>query len=150
LLQPTPEDQKGGDMRKQAFTVLAMLALTAVLGVGSVYAQCVSGDVKIPFDFKVSGKTLPAGTYSLERVEQQACLIRKDDGRHSVITLVRMTAQTKDEGYKWVFHRYGERYFLAQIVAGGTTTELPESKLELEMARLGTNREYAYVPIQQH
>jgi hypothetical protein len=150
LLQPTPEDQKGGDMKKQAFTVFALLALTAVLGVGSGYAQCISGEARIPFDFKVSGMTLPAGTYSLQPVAEQACLIQKDDGSKAVITLVRTTGEMKDQGSKWVFHRYGQRYFLAKIVADGTTTELPVSKLEREMARLGTNREYAYVPALQH
>lgn len=137
-------------MKKQALSVFAMLAVTAVIGVGSVYAQCTSGVARIPFDFKVLDKTLPAGTYSMQTIAQQACLVRNDDGRQSALTLVTTTAQSNEEGSKWVFHRYGNRYFLAKIVVNGTTAELPTSKLEREMARLGTNREYAYVPVLQH
>lgn len=137
-------------MRKQAISVFAMLAVTAVIGVGSVYAQCLSGDARIPFEFKVAGKTLPPGTYSLQPIAMHACLVQNADGTQHVITLTKTTGQTKDEGSKWVFHRYGDRYFLAMIVAGGTATELPTTKLEREMARLGTNREYAYVPVLQH
>lgn len=100
--------------------MFAMFGLLLALGVVSVQAQ--PGDlieVKVPFDFQISGKTLPAGEYTVKRLSDKAMQIRSGDGRVSAIaqapTRVQAEVIGKEAKAGLVFHQYGEQYFLSQI-----------------------------------
>jgi hypothetical protein len=84
----------------------------------------------VPFAFTVGNRTLPAGNYTFERLLNDAqgidiLVVRCNDRwvYHSVAT---RTVQASDpqQRSKVVFNRYGNRYFLAQIWAGGKLTGL--------------------------
>ena len=101
-------------MRK-LFCVIAMGCLLSLLVVGSVQAQLPGSEIRasIPFDFTVRGKTLPAGDYAITRIG--------DEPRRNFL----------------VFNRYGDSYFLEEVVTAGEGTgrELSPSHAERALRR---------------
>jgi len=77
----------------------------------------VDGAVKltIPFEFSAGGKTLGAGEYVIEPCGELAMMVLGTQGKGSVILVTApVTSSSQIEKPKLVFHRYGDRYFLAQ------------------------------------
>ena len=138
-------------MKRRVLSIaLAGFALT-LLASATAFAQLPNEPIraKIPFDFSVRGKTLPAGEYEIKRVtDEMATLeIANVNHRHEHVMFETdpvETNQIKRHG-EIVFHRYGDSYFLYEIwTAGlGTGHELPtshqERTLEREAAMYGTN-----------
>jgi hypothetical protein len=128
-------------MKQQAFRTMTHLSLFVMLAATSAFAQAKSPlQANIPFNFIVGGKTLPAGTYILERIDrqtiQETVLIRSADGRASGMVRM-MPGQTKSvqAQARLIFNRYGERFFLSQLVAPGGDLELPKSRIERALER---------------
>jgi hypothetical protein len=148
-LQPagTPKEEI---MKRQAIRTMTQLGLFVILAATSAYAQAGgSQQANVPFDFNVGSQTLPAGRYLFERINrqtiQETILLRTAEGR--AIMMVRMMpadARSKQEHARLIFHRYGERYFLSQLVTPGDDfgLELPKSRFErrLERELVGSNR----------
>ena len=129
-------------MKKQAlktFTLLtALLTLTAV----SVAAQSERSKItNIPFSFIVGEKTLPAGEYTVEpnrRDFDKVWLVQSSDGRTSALfTTMPVRASETQEKTRFVFHKYGDQYFLSQIWTPGDAAgrELPRLRPERELAK---------------
>ena len=129
-------------MKKQAFKSLSMVALLLVIAAVSVSAQSDRRKViNIPFSFIVGDKTLVAGDYTVHRNRRDydtIWLVQSSDGRSSILfsTMSVRASRTQDQT-KLVFRKYGDRYFLAQVwtPGGNTGRELPQSKLERELAK---------------
>jgi hypothetical protein len=95
--------------------IISIAFLTAVV---SANAQTSTGiKAEIPFDFMVGDQKLPAGSYTVAPLLRQTNtgIILKND--HSKAAAMRLTnpiqggaAQTK-----LVFHRYEDRYYLAEV-----------------------------------
>ena len=122
-------------MKKQVFTMIAMIGLLGCLAV-SAKAQCDSMQsvVNIPFQYSAGQTMLPAGQYNLTclNAEHRLLRIRSTDGKASAVMLMdSITGKAQAHG-KFVFHRYGSRYFLAQVWAGGSGAgrETPKSRAE--------------------
>jgi hypothetical protein len=136
-------------MKQQFVNVVTKLSFLTVFALfaTSAQGQSLSNGVRatIPFDFVVSGKTLPAGKYSITRVQQDDTVLRVSsaDGRLNSIRLTNPVRTGSPEGKtRLVFHRYGDQYFLFQIWPGGSTTgrQMFKSRGEDEIARrLATN-----------
>lgn len=74
-------------MTKKLYSMFAMFGLFLMLAVSSAQAQ--SGDlikVSVPFDFQVSGKTLPVGEYAVKRFSEKVILLWSVDKKTSVVT----------------------------------------------------------------
>jgi len=123
-------------MKKQLFALLGLGLL--LLGI-SAYAQTVNLKADVPFNFIVSGATLPAGEYTIQGLgDGNAMSIRSSDNKEKRLAMSHRCESLKTaERTKLVFHRYGDRYFLAQIwVAGNNSgSELPKSPREVEVAQ---------------
>lgn len=129
-------------MRK-FFSIVAAGCLLSLLVVGSTRAQepGTSIRVQIPFDFTVKGKTLPAGEYEIRRLmdEPVGLLLRNMHDKHDNVVfetepkIARFTPR-RDE---LIFTRYGDRYFLSEIMTAGEQTgeELYPSHAERELKR---------------
>jgi hypothetical protein len=121
-------------MKKQAYTMIAMIVLFGCMSV-SAKAQCDSMQLvaNIPFQFNVGQTTLPAGQYKLTwNTEQRLLLIRSTDGKASaVIFMNSVTGRAQDHG-KFVFRRYGNRYFFAQAWDGGSGAGLESTQSRAE------------------
>lgn len=124
---------------------LAMLSLLSVFtlcaAVASANAQLIYPvRAKIPFDFSVRDKKLPAGEYTFSRLspDRKMMLVSSRDSsiRMFQSTLAAQVLTPKNRS-TLVFHRYGDQYFLKQILTRGEQecTELLESRSERAIRR---------------
>src|SRR5262245_51542247 len=105
-------------MKAKVFKISAIFAMVMAFTTASAYAQ---GNAKqqrfvVPFDFKVGEKVMTAGEYTVT-AENQAVMVRSDDGKQTAIALPHRTvgkSRLSSES-KLTFRRYGNEYFLSQI-----------------------------------
>jgi len=120
-------------MKKYGVAIL-ILMLAALAGLASAQTRTITAEV--PFDYVVNGKTMLAGecTVKAEVNGQTILWIASDNGRVAVLPNATESNQPSDMT-KMVFHKYGDRYFLASIEREGQNRgyELPASKLEAEL-----------------
>jgi hypothetical protein len=103
-------------MRKSHSAVV--LTLTFLLGLGiSARAQDVDKvAVNVPFEFVAGGQTLPAGTYSVSRVSDQAfpaLVIRSYDNSAFLLPIVFDGAPA--DHAELSFQHVGDKYFLSKV-----------------------------------
>jgi hypothetical protein len=129
---------EGGDMKRQALTLISVLGL--LLAAGSAYAQTINVRANVPFNFIVNKGTLPAGQYSIQSLGTAAgrtLFIRSSDmGDKALVNTNGVEKAAPSEQTKLVFLRYGDRYFLSQIWVKGDSAghQLPKSPRESEVA----------------
>lgn len=124
-------------MANQILRGLTMLTLTVglalVTAVVSANAQSARVSIaKVPFEFNVGDKALPAGKYIVRAtMESAALLVAGEDASAVRLTHTIISSKTPDRG-KLVFHRYGDRYFLSEVWDAGEKTgrQLLKSKQE--------------------
>lgn len=120
-------------MKKHGATLL-ILMLAVLTGLASAQTKVITAQV--PFDYVVNGKTMLAGECSIKASGdgQTVLWIASDNARMFVLPNATESNQPSDMT-KLVFHRYGDRYFLASIEREGENRgyELPASKLEAEL-----------------
>src|SRR5689334_9634701 len=94
-------------------TLLALLTASLIsMGGARAYAQTVA--FKVPFDFTVGSKVLPAETYQVSRPSGNAIQIQSKDGRfHAVTTTFADDKESNGLG-NLIFARYGNQYFLRE------------------------------------
>jgi len=109
-----------------AFAVFTLVA-SAVAQTGAIRAT-------IPFDFTVGKQTLAAGDYKVAMNGTELNLTRLDGPGFAFVPSYGY-GHNKDASPRLVFHRYGNRAFLAQAWIVGTGRELFASPMELEYAR---------------
>jgi hypothetical protein len=122
---------KGEKMKKHcvrilsAFFGLAALALTAK---GQAADQLV---VKIPYEFVVAGKTLPAGTYRINRVsdrDEKALAISSFENHAGVLVLSSEVAdKTSSEQPSLSFQQVGDQHLLSKIQTADHVFTIPVS-----------------------
>ena len=130
-------------MRKRVFSAALVCGLLAAVAAATAYAQMPGTTLrtKIPFDFSIRGKILPAGDYEIRRVndEPDVLLITGINDRHerAVFNTEPVEARKIPGRGEVEFHRYGDSYFLAEIFTGGEQTgrELRISRQERDMRR---------------
>jgi hypothetical protein len=121
-------------MKKHAATLLILMLVGLT---GLVNAQ-MSTMIKaqVPFDFVANGKTMPAGecVIALVGIGQKALSISSGPQHVFAVSVVASESRSARKGTALVFHRYGDRYFLAGIKrAGAIGYELPASRQEDEL-----------------
>ncbi|HEV7475346.1 MAG TPA: hypothetical protein VGN90_14930 [Pyrinomonadaceae bacterium] len=137
----------------KGFTMLALLvAIALVNAAATVNAQSSNKVVAdIPFEFSVGYKTMPAGKYLVQSLASPSngLLIQSADAKSSAVRLSDATIATKNNSQaRLVFHRYGERYFLAQVWSGAEAGRQllkshEERAIEQELTNLAANDESA-------
>jgi len=116
---------------KKMFAV-AVLALANLVMAGHASAQVGGVQATVPFSFNVGETTLPPGTYTITQLGASSILVRSSDNP-SIATLdmgIHNYATSAD--HKLIFHKYGEQYFLSQVLCGDclVSVDLPKSKRE--------------------
>lgn len=135
-------------------SLLPCLALVLALAMypAKAHAQ-VEGDIEvnIPFQFHVGDAKLPAGEYHihlLDNSDLQVMEISSADGSSSALFEVE-SAETKSAPAKseLVFNKYGNRYFLAQLLDEGnpSVSQVLESRYEKRISQ-ETAEAQAHVP----
>jgi hypothetical protein len=110
----------------------ALAFLTAALiSMGSACAHAQATGFKVPFDFTVGNQVLPAGTYQVSYATNSAILIRSQDERFHAFTTT-YPADPSTSGGKVVFTKYGNQYFLHEVLCSALSMNvaLPKSTLE--------------------
>ena len=133
-------------MKKQAYTMIAMIVLVGSMVVAAQAQTCGRTQLvaSIPFEFSVGNKTLPAGEYTVRQVnpasDHAVLQLRSRDGRASAMVQMDSVMGKAQESAKLIFNRYGNKYFFAQAWVDGENSGLQASKSRAERA---TGRELA-------
>jgi hypothetical protein len=142
--------QKEKTMRKQLLKGLTMLlvimTIAMVTAVASANGQTQKSKANIPFAFVVGDTNLPAGDYALAAITASGDVLRIR-GVETQDSAVRFTSEAngKASHAKLVFHRYGERYFLAQVWTSSNDgrellTSKQEQAIQKDLSRIGSNK----------
>lgn len=135
----------------KGFTMLVLI-MTLALAAAVVSANGQSANrmvVNIPFEFVVGGESMRSGEYSVNNAttDGSAILIQSADAKSSAIRLTNAVQEKARTKSRLVFHRYGQRYFLAEVWKGGDSTgrqllkSRQERAIERELASLSPKSE---------
>jgi hypothetical protein len=127
-------------------TMLVILAAISLVSASLMGQSRFAMRMKIPFSFVAGRQAFPAGEYTVQTgVLPNSVWIRNEDASRNMVLLSHAALAQQPAGESWLrFNRYGDRYFLSQIlIAGdGTGQELPPSPAEREhIASRGTTGE---------
>lgn len=128
-------------MKKQTLWISLILVAMFAAAAVSTSAQTAYGlRANVPFDFVVGDKTIPAGRISAQGSSDaiQGSLAIRNLTQGDVASRAgrRVLGSERANQGKLVFHKYGDRYFLAQIcIPGFQTWEVMKSKEERSLYR---------------
>ena len=106
-------------MKTTLRNIAMTIGLTAVLGSATLIAETTT-QANIPFDFQITGKTVPAGEYIVNLgADQRMLVFRNVASGHSVMALVMPSKAGRPETPKLIFRHNGERYKLESAWFGG-------------------------------
>ncbi len=97
------------------FTIAALVTAAAVTAAGAM-AQSRAVQATMPFDFTVGNKTLPAGTYEIWSPSTDVIEIQNRDSHVAMLATTSYDSRGSSNGSKLVFDKYGDRYFLSEIL----------------------------------
>ena len=128
---------------KKLFIVMAIGSLLALSLVATAQAQMPGIPIRasIPFDFMVRGRSFSAGDYWIERVsdDPSGLVLRNIHNKHEHIVFETESMERSREPRHnvLVFNRYGDEYFLSEIVTAGEQDgrELAPSHTERALRR---------------
>lgn len=92
---------------------VAALALMVLVNPVPGYAQSGALIVKIPFDFHVGSKGLPAGSYTVEK-RGDAIWINDGKGNNAAVLTDAVENRAFNKGNMLLFRRYHDQYFLSE------------------------------------
>jgi hypothetical protein len=131
-------------MMKHCVRILSGVFGLAALGAAAHGQTADQMTVKIPYEFVVAGKTLPAGTYRVNRVDdrnQRVLAISSFENHVTVFVLSREIAdRTRGEQPGLSFEQVGDQHLLSKIETAGHVFTIPVSSPatpELAMTRAG-------------
>ena len=115
--------------------ISAMVLLAAPLLASAQMSERIV--TQVPFKFTVGTVEMPAGQYIVQfEDERGAALVTvgNPEAKRSAYVLTIANLGKKSQHAAMVFHRYGDRYFLAELRIGdsGTVYTLQPTKLEKE------------------
>jgi hypothetical protein len=116
--QREPKRLTGEIMKKKYATILLTLICLLGLGVGATAQTRGKIVVTLPFEFVVSGKTLPAGTYTLSRFaddKSEGLILSSYENRTSVFVHPVEIENAFADKPQVSFERVGEQHFLTRI-----------------------------------
>jgi hypothetical protein len=134
-------DRTEGDNMKKYLLILGMSAVFLIGVSFSVRAQIIDTiDANIPFSFTVNNTTVPAGTYTITRLDSapNVMLIRDQEGHAAAIFLAKDAVVTKEpRETELIFNRIGDTYFLSKIFEEGSKTGvvLPKPRAERDLEK---------------
>jgi len=129
-------------MKKQ---ILTAASVCFVVGLALVSASAQTVEAKVPFSFTVSGKTLPAGDYTMI-INSNRLKITNGDGRIVALASVYdASGHAAGEKSQIVFHCYSNRCFLAELWSAHQLNgrELLTSRAEATLAKEESGKYFA-------
>jgi len=134
-------------MKRQLKTMAIIVGLSVIAGASVAQAQII-GRLKsnIPFSFYVRNRLMPAGDYAIAELNPGSGLmeIRSADGQSAAMFLT-INKQEKDTRTpsELIFHKYGDKAFLSEIVEQGEMdgAEVVKSKMEKRLEKAARDKE---------
>jgi hypothetical protein len=116
--------------------ITTTIGLVAVLAISAVADDTIHARAHIPFGFTVDRTAMTAGVYSVSRFTIADGVIIIRGGTQSVMLMTRSGGLSSTQAHaKFVFNRYGNRYFLREVwLAGRDAHTLREGRAERESA----------------
>lgn len=113
-------------------TAIALFTIATFVTAGRALAQDRAVQATVPFDFTVGNKLLPAGTYTIATASYDVIAIKNYDRRIAILSTATPNSKESKNGSKLVFDKYGDQYFLSEVLCPGTSmnVNLPTSKQE--------------------
>ena len=127
-------------MRNLLMIVLT-LSLLAIDGATRASAQIVDTIVAdVPFGFVIRDQTLPAGSYTIKRLDSQPGVmeLRDADGERLMLFLTGSAQAAREpDQTELIFDRFGDQYFLTEIFEAGNKAgaEVPKSRAERSLEK---------------
>jgi len=117
-------------------TVGILLVLASVLATGAALAGDRAIQANVPFDFAVGDRLLPAGTYTIASLNSGVIVIQSRDHQISLMAITSPDSNESVHGGKLVFDKYGDQYFLSEVLCptAAINAALPKSKLEKKVS----------------
>jgi hypothetical protein len=122
---------KGELMKKLCLRFLIALIGVAGLGVATKGQAVDQVVVKIPREFVVAGKTLPAGTYRVDRLRSsvaRALVLSSFENRASAIVIPTEVESSKADKAVVTFEQVGGELFLSKVETPDNVFTLPVSR----------------------
>lgn len=107
-------------MRARGFGMAVTAAAVLVVGGAAAAHADERVSIRVPFDFIVGDTSMPAGTYRVGEVQNNAGLvaIESADGKHFATTMT-IPAQARGQfAPELKFAKYDNQYFLSRVVTG--------------------------------
>lgn len=119
---------------KYAKWISALVLLAAPLVAAAQSERIVT---QVPFKFTVGTVEMPAGEYIVQLADERGVAlltVGNPEGKRAVYVLTLANQGEKSQHPAMVFHRYGDRYFLAEVRIEDSRTvyTLQATKLEKE------------------
>lgn len=137
---------------KSPTLIVASICFTISLAVGPAYAQRGGVRAKIPLNFSVSGKTFPAGEYTMTMASHQ---VRIGDAKGRLIAILLandISGRSAGKNGRIILHCYNDRCFLSELwsPAQENGRQLPISRTEADLAREEREKYFAVLGKDQH
>ena len=119
-------------------TMILSVGAVTLLGASGLFAQT-RASADIPFEFTVQNTALPAGTYTMSvtsPTHNVMSIQNQQTGQKILVIAPDAGGAYRRRGDKnvVVFHKSGDRYFLAAVKTDAVCTNVPTSKLERELS----------------
>ena len=132
---------------------IVFVALVTLVAAGTAVAQGTAVKANVPFDFTVGNAHVPAGTYLVMRAGSTNLVeIRNTSGKPAIFSSVYSDGKRPESG-KLVFDKWGDQYFLREILCANAdmSLQVPESKTETRIQRqqasVQPNKDEVYVAL---
>jgi hypothetical protein len=128
-------------------TAIALLAIANFAMAGTSFAQSKIVRVNVPFDFTVGKQLLPAGVYTIKAESSGLIAIRNHDKPLAVLTIADQDGARSPKGGKVMFHKYGDQYFLSEILCDWADMDVRvrpskvEKRVQLQQAMIHPSSE---------
>lgn len=144
--------------RKVLTTLLTVMTAGLMMMRGAwVYAQPAEPDLKtnVPFKFMVGDTTLPAGEYTIKRIDDNEPNVLEVESANDRVNVAFISESAQADhtpaNSGLVFHKFGNKYFLSQIWVAGEKTgdQLTPSRSERKLEEMGAKMEQRSVECHQ-
>ena len=122
-------------------TATALFTFAALVTAGGAMAQGRAVRATVPFDFTVGDKLLPAGNYEITKTEFNTIEVHNRDKHVALFALTTYDNHQSRNGSKLVFDKYGDQYFLSEILCqpAAINVNVEPSKAEKQARTLQTS-----------
>ena len=122
---------------KDRLLLMVAVAIGVAISAQPFFAQSLRLSADIPFDFYISERFFPAGTYTVEpQQNHEAVRLYDHRGNTMFVMTVALSPNQSANPSRLVFHRYGDTNFLASIYWQGYRNgrDLATSRIEKKLA----------------